>query len=199
MNTLQGVYMFRKESLIQARGALGQLLQERGVRFEAIVLGGANLLVAGVIQRPTIDVDVVARRGASGEVLTALPLPVAVADAVRVVAQLQGLPDDWFNSQCGSEIQFGLPEGCVDRLESQGFGSLVVWWVDRQDIIAFKLVAAVDHIDYPVNKHLADLRLLKPTAADLEHARVWFDHVTAPSSAAFSGLAQILEEFGHGR
>jgi hypothetical protein len=122
--------------------------------------------VSGVISRPTVDADVVAQRGDGGEVLRATPLPSEIADAAEVVARLQGLPLDWFNSMAGSEIDFGLPDGCVERLHRQAFSGLTVWWVDRRDLVAFKLVAAVGHLSYSTNKHLEDLRLLEPTIAD---------------------------------
>jgi hypothetical protein len=199
MISSEGRIMLRQDGIISALRALGAILTERDIRFEAIVLGGANLLVSGVIQRPTVDIDVVAQRGTTGELLTASPLPAEVADAVAIVARLQGLPGDWFNSVSGSEIQFGLPAGCMDRLRSQAFGHLIVLWIDRQDMVAFKLVAAVDHLSFGANKHLDDLRLLQPSSADLDHAVAWFETITAPTSAAFLGLAEILQEFDHGR
>ncbi len=191
--------MFNVTALMEALASLGKLLAERGIQFNAIVLGGANLLVSGVIERPTIDVDVIAERGPDGELLPSTPLPAAVAEAVAVVARMQGLPIDWFNSVAGSELQFGVPEGCLARLRPQEFDALTVWWVDRRDITAFKLIAAVDHVGRPVNKHFEDLRLLGPTVDEMLHAVAWFEQITAPSSAAFNDLACILSELGFGR
>lgn len=191
--------MLHINAILEALEALGELLAEQDLAFHAIVLGGANLLVSGVIDRPTVDVDVIAERGAAGELLPATPLPDAIADAVAIVARLKGLPLDWFNSVAGSEVQFGVPDGCMARLRPQVFSALTVWWVDRTDIIAFKLVAAVDHRSHPANKHLEDLRLLAPSAPELRHAVTWFERITAPSSAVFTELGHILKEFGYER
>jgi uncharacterized nucleotidyltransferase DUF6036 len=40
--------------------ALGQLLAERGLRYELLAIGGGALQLLGLITRPTRDIDVVA-------------------------------------------------------------------------------------------------------------------------------------------
>lgn len=41
--------MFEADSLRQALATLGALLQDRGVAFEIVVVGGGGLLLLGVI------------------------------------------------------------------------------------------------------------------------------------------------------
>lgn len=85
----------------------------------------------------------------------------------------------------------------LDALEA--LGALTIWWVDRLDLIAFKLAAAVDQLPCPSNKHLDDLRLLQPNSQDLDHAVSWFCEITSPQSAAFSDLDLALQGFGYER
>ncbi len=60
--------------LIEALETLGELLEERGHRYELAVVGGGSLLLQGLLSRTTADLDVVARIESSGY-LTAEPLP----------------------------------------------------------------------------------------------------------------------------
>jgi len=48
------------ESFEEPLAALGQLLAERGQRYELLAIGGGALQLLGLMTRPTRDIDVVA-------------------------------------------------------------------------------------------------------------------------------------------
>jgi hypothetical protein len=150
--------------------ALGQLLAERGLRYELLAIGGGALQLLGLITRPTRDIDVVALVDHSELVpLDALPSPLqrAVADTAAVFR----LSGEWFNAGPRSLAELGLPEGVLARAHRREWAGLVLHLADRQDQIFFKLYAAVDLA--PQSKHLEDLRRLMPTSNELRAAAAW--------------------------
>jgi len=180
--------------LDEALAALGALLEARGVAYGLVVVGGASLLLRGVIDRPTKDVDVLGTRSPSGAVdpLTALPAPLAAA--VADVGLAYGLAPDWLNLGPASLLDLGLPEGFAARLEARRFGALVVWVADRFDLACLKLYAATDH--WPAkDRHLADLVALAPTADELHTAAAWA-RSHDPSPAFAQNLAAVLRDLG---
>jgi hypothetical protein len=150
--------------------ALGEQLAARGVRIEIVVTGGSGLLALGLISRATRDVDVVALR--SGQALSKpRPLPRALIEARDRVARDFGLPEDWLNAAPVDLLDFGLPDGFVDRLERRDYGeALSVHFASRFDQIHFKLYAMVDQ---GAGKHEADLRALAPSRDELLIAARW--------------------------
>ena len=56
------------------------MLQQRGLSFEAVAVGGSSLMLLGWINRPTRDLDLAALVQ-QGEYVTADPLPAALADS----------------------------------------------------------------------------------------------------------------------
>ena len=68
-------------------------------------------------------------------------------------------------------MDFGLPEGFIDRLEEHDYGpALTVHFASRIDQIHFKLYAMVDQ---GAGKHEGDLRSLEPTRHELMQAARW--------------------------
>jgi len=52
-----------REQLEAALSALGELLASRGVRYELVLVGGGNLILRGLITRPTTkDLDILGER-----------------------------------------------------------------------------------------------------------------------------------------
>jgi Nucleotidyltransferase of unknown function (DUF6036) len=150
--------------------ALGEQLGLRGTRTELVVIGGSALLALGLIRRSTRDVDVVGLFGAEG-IVDPRPLPEPVLAAAARVARDFALPSDWLNAAPASLLDFGLPEGFVDRLERRDYGpALTVHFASRIDQIHFKLYAMVDQ---GAGKHEADLRALDPTNEELLQAARW--------------------------
>lgn len=164
--------------------ALGEQLAALGQRFELVVVGGSGLLALGLIERSTRDVDVLALR-AGDKLDSAKPLPVALEAARDRVARDFSLPGDWLNPGPTDLLQFGLPEGFIDRLERRDYGDyLTAYFASRYDQIHFKLYALVDQ---GPGKHEADLRALSPTEEELLAAARW-----STSHDPSKGYAQLL-------
>lgn len=158
------------------------------------MIGGSGLLALGAIDRATRDVDVVALR--VGEKLeTAKPLPPALLAARGRVARDFGLDENWLNPGPTDLLDFGLPEGFLDRLVRKDYGGgLTANFASRLDQIHFKLYALVDR---GPGKHEADLRALEPTEEELLVAARWAC-THDPSENFQQMLRQALRHLGVG-
>lgn len=179
--------------------ALSEQLSAEGViHLEMVVCGGAALNILGYIKRTTKDVDVIAFVDKNKDGLTVLskanPLKPALIKAAEKVKRDFGLPDNWLNAEPASVMDFGLPEGLMDRVETRIFGkNLVIHFLTRFDQIHFKLHAAVDQSG---GKHYDDLTALKPTAKEIEKAARW--SMTHDTSEGYKVvLKDFLERIGH--
>lgn len=156
--------------LHEALETLGAILASRGQDYDIVLIGGGALLLLGLIDRPTRDLDIVSRiegeRWVEGE-----PMPGPLAQAIADVASALDLRDHWLNAGPTSLLRFGLPGGFADRVVTQRYGALTVRLAGRVDQVAFKLYAAVDQ--GPRSKHFKDLRLLSPTRDELLGAARW--------------------------
>lgn len=101
----------------EALNALGALLASRGHRYEVVLIGGGNLLLRGIITRPTKDGDLLGERRPGGSVVRMDPLPEPLMQAISDVATTYGLKDDWLNLGPGSLLDHDLPSGFESRLE----------------------------------------------------------------------------------
>ena len=178
--------------LEEALETLGELLEERDQNVGLLVVGGGSLLLLGLIERPTADLDVVGFPGPVGYV-KATVLPGFLSDAVGEVGAALGLGERWLNSGPAGLIDFGLPEGLADRVSVRVFGGLEVHLPAREDLICFKLYAAVDQ--GPRSKHVFDLRAMQPSHDELLTAARWTR--TQDDSAPFLlELRGALQLFG---
>ncbi len=195
--------------------ALAEQLAAAGERYELVIIGGAALLALAMTDRVTTDIDVVALRigadgtleppravgdidvvavGAAPGLRKADPLPDEVARAGERVAADFGLKQDWLNPGPSALMDFGLPDGFMDRVITRTFGdSLVVHFASRVDQIHFKLYAVADHRG--AGKHEQDLRALKPTADELVGAARW-TRTHDPSPVFKQELERVLRELG---
>ena len=169
--------MFRNQKDVEKiLSALGEQLEDLvNEPVEILVCGGSALNVLGVVQRATEDVDVLAyvKRNKAGEVflVKAEPLTDELAAAAKKVARDFNLPEKWLNPGPASAVDFGLPNGLMERVITRKYGrKLIVHYLGRYDQIHFKLYAAVD---LGAGKHLDDLLALKPTSDELENAARW--------------------------
>jgi hypothetical protein len=174
----------------EALSALGELLGAARAPLEIVVIGGAALQVLGFVTRPTADVDVVAILDHG--LRSADPLPAPLVAAVHRVAVDFGLPEEWLNPGPTAMLQWGLPEGFVERLTSRRYGALTVHFASRFDQIHFKLFAFVD---LGGGRHEADLAALHPTREELLAAAAW-TRTQDPSPGFHSVLATTLERLG---
>ncbi|MFN2537307.1 MAG: hypothetical protein ABR549_04035, partial [Mycobacteriales bacterium] len=104
-----------------------------------------------------------------------------------------GLGDAWFNAGPAGLIDFGLPQGLETRVQVRRYGSLEVHLPARQDLVCFKLYAAVDQGER--SKHFTDLRALAPTAPALLTAARW-TRTQDPSPGFLGELRRILGLLG---
>lgn len=184
--------MIDSDSLPIALDTLGAILEDRGQPHDLAVIGGGALLLLGLIERPTKDLDVVARLEAR-RLVRAEPFPADLVQAVEDVASALGLPHDWLNPGPASLVDLGLPEGFLDRATVQHRGALTLRIAARTDQIGFKLYAAVDQ--GPRSKHFADLRRLDPRPEELAGAARWcVSH--DPSEGFREMLRQALAALG---
>ena len=165
-----------REEIESILSALGEQLEGLAPEtVEILVCGGSALNLLGFIRRATKDVDVIAyvHRNADGKVslIKADPLSPELREAARKVARDFNLPENWLNAGPASALDFGLPEGLMERVITLSFGKkLIIHFLGRYDQIHFKLYAAVDQ---GAGKHFDDLLALQPTAEELEKAARW--------------------------
>lgn len=149
---------------------LGQLLADRKLHYEVVAIGGGSLLLLGLIDRTTKDLDVVALMK-DRSLLSADPLPQPLVQAVREVGNALDLGKDWLNIGPASLFNTGLPKGFMERLHMRQYKGLTLYLADRSDQICFKLYASVDQ--GPQSKHFTDLRALRPSLKELMEAKKW--------------------------
>jgi len=149
---------------------LGQLLADRGLHFEIVAIGGGGLLLLGLIDRSTKDLDLVALMK-NRELISANPLPLLLIKAAEDVGKALDLGKDWLNIGPSSLMEMGLPSGFMQRLHIRKYKGLTLYLADRFDQICFKLYASVDQ--GPQSKHFADLIAIKPTTDELLQAKDW--------------------------
>jgi len=99
---------FEPGSLREALTVLGEILNDRGLAHDIVVVGGGALLLSGHIDRPTKDLDVVARVENDKWTL-AEPMPADLVEAVKDVAAALDLAPDWLNAGPTSLLEGGLP------------------------------------------------------------------------------------------
>jgi hypothetical protein len=187
MSDIRGI-----EEIDQLLGALGEQLAASGERYELVVIGGSGLLALGVIERSTRDIDIVALR-TKGDLDSAEPLPEGLRAARDRVARDFSIPTEWLNPGPTDLLEFGLPDGFIDRLERRDYGeALVVHLASRYDQIHFKLYALVDQ---GPGKHEEDLRALSPTEDELIAAARW-SRSQDPSEGYALMLGQTLTHLG---
>jgi hypothetical protein len=172
--------------------ALGEQLAAQREHFTIAVVGGSALLALELVSRATRDVDVLAIVDGE-ELMSAQPLPAALAGAAHTVARDFGLSEDWLNPGPTSLLDLGLPEGFFERAQHRRYGrGLAVLFASRLDQIHLKLYATVDQ---GTGKHLNDLQTLAPTEQELLDAAHW-SRTHDPSDGYRRVLASVLAHFG---
>jgi hypothetical protein len=157
----------QRDSLDAALSLLGAILRDRGVPYELLAVGGSSMLLLGLIDRPTADLDVIASLE-DGTFSKLNEMPAQLTAAVSDVASTLGLSEGWLNNGPASLMDHGLPSGWQTRLVQQTFDGLTLHLLSRSDLICLKLYAAVDR--GPSDKHFEDLKRLEPTTAELRFA-----------------------------
>jgi len=182
-----------RTQLETALRALGGLLEARGHHYEVVLIGGGNLILRGLVTRPTTkDLDLLGEWTADG-IKPMRPMPEPLRIAIVDVARAYGLASDWVNLGPESLLDLGLPDAFLERLERRDYGGLVTWHAGRFDMVCFKLYAAAGQ--GPRSRHLQDLRELRPDRGELLTAAGW--SVTHdPSPGYRSLLVDTLRQLG---
>ena len=180
-----------QEALLQVGRRLA--LADAG-EFTLLVCGGSALNLAGIIQRPTRDVDVLGLiKGTEPVTVVAEQLPDELLHAAELVAMEMNLPRDWLNDAALEVQRLGLPPGIVERAHRLNCGPcLTVFFIGRQDQVALKLYAAIDR--QKGQRHLKDLEAIGPTRAEMDAAVHWLlDRRTSPQfRRAVQAIARAL-------
>lgn len=185
--------IFEFDRLEEALALLGALLEERGEEIGLLVIGGNSLLMLGLVERPTADVDVVGLAGGGDTYVQAHELPGFLATAAADVGAALALPRDWLNVEPAGLITFGLPAGLEQRVTVRRYGGLEVHLPSVDDLVCFKLYAVVDLTEN--SRHFQDLQAIGPTAEQLLTAARW-TRTHDPSPGFLGELIRILRLFG---
>ena len=125
--------------------------------------------------------------------VSATPLPRLLVEARDRVAADFRLDGQWLNSGPAGLLQWGLPEGFLDRLTAREYGEwLTVYFASRFDQIHFKLYALVDQ---GAGRHEADLLALSPRPDELHTAARW-SRTHDPSDRFARELTAVLRHLG---
>jgi hypothetical protein len=163
-----------------------RFLADRGLRLEAIVIGGCALNFLGVVSRPTRDCDVLSPK-----------LPQEVRDAARAFAATQAdLDEDWLNNGPASLAPL-LPAGWEAEAHPIFEGTAVrLLAPGRLDLLRSKLFALCDRaLDLP------DCVALAPTPSELDAVRPWLreqDTNELWPAHVDETLADLARRLGHG-
>jgi Nucleotidyltransferase of unknown function (DUF6036) len=165
-------------------------LAARGLRFEAVIIGGAALNLLGIVSRATKDCDVLH---------PALPREIelaAAAFAKETTDSGSALDSLWLNNGPMS-LTGQLPEGWQDRLQPAFNGvAIELRTLGRIDLLRSKLFALCDRaID------LGDCIALMPTAIELKLVLPWLEYQDAnPDWPAHvrATLTHLARKLGYG-
>ena len=152
-----------------------EFLASRGLFFEGTIIGGAALLVLGITERFTKDVDCLTPQ-----------IPEEIKKASEEFSEMKEelkIEKNWFNNGPSSLVN-QLPQGWDKRLELIYDGkSLKLTTLGRPDLLKTKLFAFCDRTE----PDLSDLQKLKPSIEELSESiswvkdcdgnEMWADHV----------------------
>jgi len=182
-----------------ALSALGELLADsEAPPASLVVCGGASLIVNRWVPRSTQDVDVLAfcesAHPDQSDLRRCEKLPEYLEKAVSKVASEFGLGPEWLNIGPSGLVQLGLPDGLMARAIRRDYGrALSVFYISRFDQVHFKLYAAIDGSE----RHLQDLKKLKPTEEEIESAKAWVEK-TLHGGFLPADMATVMENLGYG-
>lgn len=148
--------------------AFDRYLAARGLRLDAVVIGGAALNLLDVIDRPTRDVDILQ------PVLSKELTEAAREFSAHVRASGEILRDDWLNNGPASLADM-LPAGWRERIQPILTGqAIVLHTLGRSDLLKAKHFALCDR-----GEDLIDCLALAPTPEEIAEALPWLERQDA--------------------
>jgi hypothetical protein len=156
--------------------ALGALLEDMGEEQHLVVVGGVAILLHGIRDRATADVDVIARleRSSIGlQLVMVEPFPATMTAAIRRVARDFALAENWLNGVSGRDWNGVslMPPCLLEETTWHVVGGLHIGVAGRRALIALKLYAAAD--TSPTSVHTQDLLAMVPSTDELREAADW--------------------------
>lgn len=135
----------------EALELLDVFLLKHGLHRDFIICGGASIILQGLSNRPTMDIDVVSPQ-----------IDQQLKSISIFVADILGLRHGWLNSNASVFVDDFEP-GWESRVEQIFVGqNLEVFTVSRQDLLLSKFCAELDR-----GFDLEDIKSLAPTPQEL--------------------------------
>jgi len=164
-----------REEILRCLALLGDRLD---APVEVTVAGGAALILAYGLERPTADIDAI---------VTAPPFDDGLRRAIAAVAADQELPEAWLNDAAKAFVEV-LGDGFLARrVRLEQFGNLNVYVLGRQDLILMKLYAMRP-------EDIEDLRSLTPTGEEIEYVEQELDRIDRFNPKAALAISLYLEQ-----
>ena len=188
--------MMKSDKADKMLAALGTALEQEKIGpVDILVCGAMALAMQGLIDRPTRDIDGLAKVVHRGDSLT-LRKPLMskrFTEAVERVGITYGEGKFWFSTAATIlHDDVKMPKGLAERAEVRHFGNnLTVRLCSRVDMICLKMWAAIKRGE----PDIGDLVHLKLTREEAENAATW---CLAQDREAGPDLAAVLKEVGHG-
>lgn len=176
--------------------ALGTVLEQEKIGpVDILVCGAMALAMQGLVERPTRDIDGLARVVRRGDSLT-LRKPLMskrFTEAVERVGMAYGEGKFWFSTAATIlHEDTRLPKGLAKRAQVRHYGThLTVRLCARGDMICLKLWAAVRRGE----PDIGDLVHMGISREEAENAAAW---CLAQDREAGPDIAAVLKEVGHG-
>jgi hypothetical protein len=159
--------------------------QELGSRIdleaEVVIAGGSALLLLGVVDRETGDIDAVASQ----------PKLSALARHIALVGEELGLPASWLNDGVRAYHDLLAPDYRTRLITVGTFGALTVRTLGRPDLILLKVAAARP-------RDLDDLRALAPTLEEITFVASQLDRINHIRPREALRMRLYLDQGGHG-
>jgi len=176
--------------------ALGTVLEEQGtVPVDIVVCGAMALLLQGIIDRPTRDIDglglVVDEEGS-----LALRKPLMSSEfnaAVERVGSLYHEGKHWFSTAAITlHDDTELPVDLVEKALVRRYGKrLTIRLCSRRHMVYLKMWAAIDRGE-------PDIGDLIKMQVSVEEARAGAEWCLQQDKGTFAEILAVLEEVGHG-
>jgi len=165
---------------------------------DLVIAGGGALMLSGVIDRSTADLDAIGRVTADG--ITEAEFPPDLARAISDIGQAMGLagqgPHAWLKGG-PSFLLRKLPEGYRRRWSERRYGALTIRILSPFDLVHLKLLAATapDRLAKRADD-IQDLRALDPGPDDLRAAVRWCARLDGREDFVETDLRPILVALG---